>query len=300
MDLNLLKTFDAVMKSQSVNVAAESLGITAPAVSQALNRLREQYSDPLFIREGRGIRPTNFAIELHAEIQEPLSLLVNGANSRHSFDALSSKRTFRVSSHKDIDLMIVPNFAKYRAEHAPNTKIIADIEHTDEQSRQEDLRMRKVDIILSTVPFEDHGYHNQILYEQELVVSLSVNHPRIQGCITEEQFFAEKHILWETQRMDSHALNSVTEKVLPTRKVAYCTSSILTGLHLVSDTEWLCVSARWHAERVAKAGDGQVLDIPFETKRVPIYMTWHQSQRTDNGHQWFREALVHATECYKH
>ena len=78
MDLNLLKTFDAVMKSKSVNDAATALNITAPAVSHALNKLRDQYQDPLFVRQGRGIVPTNFAIELHAEIKEPLSLLING------------------------------------------------------------------------------------------------------------------------------------------------------------------------------------------------------------------------------
>lgn len=86
MDLNLLKTFDAVMKTQSVNEAALALNITAPAVSHALNRLREQYQDPLFVRQGRGIVPTNFAVELHADIQEPLSLLIDGAESRETFD----------------------------------------------------------------------------------------------------------------------------------------------------------------------------------------------------------------------
>ncbi len=85
MDLNLLKTSDAVMKARSVNIAAEALGISAPAVSQSLNRLRDQYKDPLFVREGRGISPTNFAVELHAEVQEPLSLLINGAKSRQHF-----------------------------------------------------------------------------------------------------------------------------------------------------------------------------------------------------------------------
>jgi LysR family transcriptional activator for leuABCD operon len=63
MDLNLLKTFDAVMKSKSVNAAAEALNVTPPAVSHALNRLRDQYQDALFIRQGRGITPTSFALE---------------------------------------------------------------------------------------------------------------------------------------------------------------------------------------------------------------------------------------------
>ncbi|QQX80974.1 LysR family transcriptional regulator [Shewanella sp. KX20019] len=295
MDLNLLKTFDAVMKSQSVNIAAESLGITAPAVSQALNRLREQYNEPLFIREGRGICPTNFAIELHAEIQEPLGLLVNGAKSRYHFDALVSNRTFRISSHKDLDIMILPALTKFRAERAPNVTIIADIEHNDEASRQNDLRRRKVDIMLSTVPLEEHGYQNKKLFEQELVVAVSAKHPRIQGEISEQAFLSESHVLWQTQRMSHHTLNSVSNKVIPERKAAYTTGSALTGLLLAAETDWLCVSSRWHAKQ---ASGVQILEIPFATQPVPIYMTWHLSQAKDKGHQWLREALISSTEHF--
>ncbi|WP_119008522.1 LysR family transcriptional regulator [Vibrio superstes] len=297
MDLNLLKTFDAVMKARSVNVAAEALDISAPAVSQALNRLREQYNDPLFIRDGRGIAPTNFAVELHAEVQEPLSMLLNGAKSRQHFDAPNSNRTFRISSHKDIDLLVVPALTKYRAEHAPNTTIEADIEHVDEQSRHADLRQRKVDIILSTVPLEEHGYHNYKLFEQDLVVVFSTSHPRISGnSITAEQFFSEQHILWNTQRMDSDTLDSVTDTVLPKRRIAYKTSSALTGIVLAGGTDWLCVNARSIAEKVSRSDRFQICELPFEAKAVPIYMTWHHSQRSDRGHKWFRDALIDATK----
>lgn len=296
MDLNLLKTLDAVMKARSVNVAAEALGISAPAVSQSLNRLREQYNDPLFIREGRGITPTNFAVELHAEVQEPLNLLLNGSKSRQHFDAQNSRRTFRISSHKDIDILVVPTLTKYRNEHAPNTNIEADIEHLDEQSRQADLRQRKVDVILSTVPLEEHGYDNVKLFEQRLVVVLNASHPRIQGNITMEQFFAEEHIIWQTQRMNDYTLNSVSNVPLPVRKVAYTTSSALTGLVLASQTDWLCVTASSIADKVSKIDKYQIMELPFSTEPVPIYMTWHHSQRNDNGHKWFRDALITSTQ----
>ncbi len=160
MDLNLLKTFDTVMKSKSVNEAAKALNITAPAVSHSLNRLREQYNDPIFIRQGRGIIPTNFALELHNEIQEPLNFLLNGTKARQIFIPEKSQRTFRISSHKDIDLMIVPELSKLKKHLAPNVLIEADIEHLNEADRQNDLRRRKVDVILATVPLSDHGYHN--------------------------------------------------------------------------------------------------------------------------------------------
>ncbi|CAH1206982.1 LysR family transcriptional regulator [Vibrio harveyi] len=293
MDLNLLKTFDAVIKSKSVNEAAEVLDITAPAVSQALNRLRDEYKDPLFIRQGRGIVPTNFAIELHNEIQEPLSLLLNGSKSRHDFDPALSQRTFRISSHKDIDLMVVPSLVRYKREHAPNISIQADIEHLNEQERHDDLRRRRVDVILATVPLEDRGYHNQVLFEQELVVLVSKDHPRIQNELTVEDFFRERHITWKTQRLNTLTLDSVAIDVaLPPRQVAYSTGSGVTAMVMAAQTDWLAVINQWHAEQLADPLGLSVFPVPFETEKVPIYMTWHQSQKKDKGHEWLREAIV--------
>ncbi|MFA0441788.1 transcriptional regulator [Vibrio sp. 10N.286.49.C2] len=295
MDLNLLKTFDAVMKSKSVNEAAEVLNITAPAVSHTLNRLRDQYQDPLFIRKGRGITPTNFAIELHSEIQEPLSLLVNSSTSRHDFEPSQSQRTFRISSHKDIDLILVPALTHYKKENAPHVTIQADIEHLNEQDRQDDLRRRRVDVILATIPLSEHGYHNELLFEQKLVVVASKTHPRIQDTLTRDDFMQEEHVTWKTQRLNTNALDSVVmEELLPTRKVAYSTGSTLTALQLVSRTEWLAVTSEWHAKDLADKFGINVFPVPFEVKNVPVYMTWHQSQKNDTGHEWFRKAIKEA------
>ncbi|WP_234496436.1 LysR family transcriptional regulator [Vibrio maritimus] len=297
MDLNLLRTFDAVMKSQSVNEAAEALNITAPAVSHALNRLREQYQDPMFVRQGRGIVPTNFAVELYADIQEPLSLLINGAKFRESFDPKTSQRTFRISSHKDIDLFLVPPLTRYKQQHAPLVTIQADIEHLNEQDRQKDLRKRSVDVILATVPLKDHGYHNQVLFEQDLVVAVSKTHPRIESTLTKEDFMREGHLLWRTQRQNTNTLDSVAiDANLPPRKVVYSTGSTSTALLLASETDWLCVTSRWHAVKMAEKFGLNVFPLPFESHKVPVYMTWHQSQKHDEGHQWLREAIVTALE----
>lgn len=295
MDLNLLKTFDAVMKSKSVNDAATALNITAPAVSHALNKLRDQYQDPLFVRQGRGIVPTNFAIELHAEIKEPLSLLINGSKSRQEFTPETSQRTFRISSHKDIDLMLVPALAKYKYQHAPLVSIEADVEHLNEQDRQDDLRRRRVDVILATVPLTDHGYHNELLFEQELMVTVSQDHPRIQDALTYDDFMRESHVTWRTQRLNTNALDSlIIEDTLPPRQVAYSTGSTMTALQLVSQTDWICVTSRWFSDNLASKLGLNAFPLPFEANKVPIYMTWHQSQKNDKGHEWLRNAIKQA------
>ncbi|MFA0442343.1 LysR substrate-binding domain-containing protein [Vibrio sp. 10N.286.49.B1] len=156
------------------------------------------------------------------------------------------------------------------------------MEHVDEQSRHADLRQRKVDIILSTLPLEEHGYHNYKLFEQDLVMVFSTSHPHISGSsITAEQFFSEQHILWNTHRMDTDTLDSVADTVLPKRRIAYKTSSALTGIVLAGDTDWLCVNARSIAEKVSRSDRFQICELPFKAKAVPIYMTWHHSQRSD-------------------
>ncbi|KLV03405.1 transcriptional regulator [Photobacterium aquae] len=299
MDLNLLKTFDAVMKTRSVNKAAESLDITAPAVSHALNRLREQYQDPLFIRQGRGIAPTNFAIELHAEIQEPLHWLLNCAKSRQSFSPQSSQRTFRLSSHKDLDLMLVPPLINYRDQHAPHVKLAANIEHLNENSRQADLRMRRVDLILATVPLEEHGYYNQRLFELPLVVACRENHPRIKGSVNQAQFFSERHLLWDTQRQSRNVLDSLVSDKLPQRDIAYTTGAICNTIMLAAQTDWLCVTSQWHANLLSKQHPLQILPLPFKCQPLPIYMTWHQSQQSDTGHQWLKDTLMKITKPFR-
>ncbi len=296
MDLNLLKTFDVVMNTRSVNEAAVNLGISAPAVSHTLNRLREQYQDPLFIRQGRGIVPTNFAIELHAEIQEPLKRLLNGSKSRQAFDPATSQRTFRISSHKDLDLMVVPPLIKYRDQLAPNVNFKADIEHLNEKDRQTDLRMRKVDLILATVPLEEHGYHNKLLFEQQLVVVCRKGHPRIKDSITQEQFFAEQHLLWKTQRMDNYIMDSLVLDKLPQRKEAYATGSTCNSIMMAAQMDWLCVTGVWHAKMMSKMLPLTILPLPFESHLLPVYMTWHNSQQSDTGHQWLKQVFEEVTK----
>lgn len=299
MDLNLLKTFDVVMKTRSVNDAAESLGITAPAVSHALNRLREQYQDPLFVRKGRGIAPTNFAIELHEEIQEPLTFLINGAKSRQQFNANASQRTFRISSHKDIDLILVPPLISYRDQFAPNVKLSADVEHMDESNRQDDLRMRKVDMIITTTPLDEHGYHNEFLFDLPLVVVCNNNHPRIQGALDHQAFFAERHLLWGTQRRNQDILDSLVREPQPSRNIVYKTDSICNAVMMAAQTDWLCVTSQWHADLLAPTHQLQVFALPFDLEPLPVYMTWHHSQQQDTGHQWLKEALLRVTEHYR-
>ena len=95
-DLNLMVIFDAIMQEQSVSIAAKRLSMTQPSVSNALSRMRHVFKDPLFIKDGRGIKPTPFANALWLEVASSLNVISDAVNPK-SFVPHYAKRTFRVA-----------------------------------------------------------------------------------------------------------------------------------------------------------------------------------------------------------
>ena len=97
VDLNLMVIFDAIMQESSISVAAERLSMTQPSVSNAVSRMRHAWQDPLFVKQGRGIRPTPYAVELWKTIGEPLES-IRIATERDEFNPATLKRTFRIAT----------------------------------------------------------------------------------------------------------------------------------------------------------------------------------------------------------
>ena len=95
VDLNLLRVFDAVLRERGVTAAAGRLGLTQPAVSNALARLRALFGDALFVRTAEGMDPTPFARELGEPVRQALALLESALAHGPGFDPGGSSRAFR-------------------------------------------------------------------------------------------------------------------------------------------------------------------------------------------------------------
>ena len=110
-DLNLLLVFRALFEEKNVTKASKKVGITQPAMSNALNRLRYLVNDELFVRGPKGMRPTARAIELSIPIQEALNN-IEISLSAINFDPYTSKRLFRLSISDDIAPLMIPNLVE--------------------------------------------------------------------------------------------------------------------------------------------------------------------------------------------
>ena len=111
-DLNLFVVLNAIYTEGSLTKAAEVVGTTQPAVSNALSRLREKFDDELFIRTGSGMTPTQKTENIILDVQKALALIQKSVNGPNEFDPLTSELTFRISMNDLSEVRILPNILK--------------------------------------------------------------------------------------------------------------------------------------------------------------------------------------------
>src|SRR5262245_52707400 len=122
-DLNLLPVFVTLMEERNVTRTAERLGITQPALSNALNRLREMLRDPLFIRERYGMKPTELAEELAPVIAEAVAKLDDVVLGQQDFDPARATRQFTIAPNSYLEFTLVPAIVARLGEVAPGIKL---------------------------------------------------------------------------------------------------------------------------------------------------------------------------------
>lgn len=297
-DLNLLKVFEAIISTGSVNEAARKLNITPPAISQSLNKLRDKYSDPLFVRSGRGLKSTNFAEELYDQIKEPLAILVNSSKIHSSFEPETSERTFKIGTNPDIDLLLYSDLINKIKKNAPNVNVeIITEQNESEENIQNILRLRKVDLILATIPLEEKSYNNQVVSEEELILIARKGHPFIHdNKIKFEDFFKSEHTALTFTRNDTKTVNSIAKENLPPRKIIYNSNSILNLIFTTASTDLLTVASKNYYNLIKDLNMVDIIDLPFECHKLPIYMTWHRTFDKDAGLIWLKKMITDSFE----
>lgn len=186
-DLNLIKVFLAIWDTRSLTGAGEVLGLTQPAISHALRRLRDTFGDPLFLRVANRMEPTEAATRLQAPLQEALMLLGRTLGATRGFDPATSDRTFRLVLTDTGEFVVLPGLLALLALIAPGVGIqtvkvaSADIEAT--------LRSGRADMAIGYQPqLEGSGCIGTALQPDRLVCILRTGHPALKGEWTADRF----------------------------------------------------------------------------------------------------------------
>ncbi|MBE8565073.1 LysR family transcriptional regulator [Vibrio sp. OPT20] len=288
LDLNLLSVFLEVYRLKSITLASESLGMTQPGVSGALKRLQSQLDTDLFIREGRGIIPTNAAVQLASRVEPALEGITSAVSTLKQFDN-QQHHVFRLLVN-EIGLTKLQPLVE-QDETLGNISIEFNMVPNNEEELLQSLSMQQADLAIDIHYPQVNGYMNQQVLEDKLVLIARKGHPRIDGVVTEEQYYDEKHITFRMRRSRLYTADYFAKKAIKQRKVSSECDSLMMMCVLVSGSDCVGSTSRSFANQFAERFQLQVLDQPFEVLPVQQYMIWHKRTEPTPAHQWLRNKI---------
>ena len=289
-DLNLLTVFEAVYQERSQVRASERLAMTQPAVSSALARLRHLFDDPLFRGRTRGLIPTPRADRLYSEIHAALNGVRRALVKPQAFDPALCYRTFLVGVSSSSGLFYGPLLYQRMQLEAPNVRL--KIRNIDpEEGIPGLLREHRLDIAIRYGQFEDPLLEQPLFAEDELVIMVRADHPRIReqptldACL-EERFICSFNLL--TRAYDV-ALNNFLAEIRERTVLEITTPLVVT--HAFDQTDLLVITHRRLAERFREIHGIQHYRLPIQVPPLRSYLIWHRDMTADPAHGWLREQL---------
>ncbi len=288
VDLNLLTVFDAVMQVQNITRAAESLGMSQPAVSNAVARLKVMFNDELFMRYGRGIQPTHRTCQLFGPIRQALQLVQNELPGS-GFNPMTSERSFDIVVSSPLDIRLTARLFAQVKERAENVQLLMGSAVNSGISRE--LRYQEKDFLISYNMLEGDDFICEPLFNDEFVLAVAKDHPRIKNSVTNQQLLFEQHAIVSLEQFSSLS-KSYYENSEFSRCVAYQGTDMSSVLSLVSKTELVAIAPRWLAEEYAELLGLSVVNLMNMEKQRTCYLIWHNTSERDRGHQWMKSVLI--------
>lgn len=288
LDLNLLRALDALLDERSVTRAADRLALTQPAVTGMLNRLRESFDDPLFVRAQRGIVPTARAEALARPIKQLLAD-VEGMLQPDAFDPQTAGMTIKVASTDYALRAIVVPFLSTLRQHAPNIRI--SVLPIDDQLLQVQMDRGDVDLALVATEPAVPGLHTQLLFDERYVCVMRADHPDAKASpLSLERFCALDHVLVSPS---GGGFSGVTDEALRSigreRRVTVSVTSFLILPEILSVSDLIAVVPRRLAIRQAGLA---IVEPPVEIPGFSKLLAWHERTHRDAGYRWLRALMA--------
>lgn len=288
IDLNLLPVFETVMQTRQYSKAAERLAMSQPAMSAAMQRLRDTLNDPLFIRTRQGLTPTPKAESLYSDVQGALSLIREGLSQQKDFTPDKQAHTFRIASADYFEFVLLPQLIHTFEEDAPDIQFnITPLTNVPESQ----LLHAQVDVILDAFPIQDDRIHSEIVSYESLVVVARKAHPRINDNLTLDEFFNETHAVLPNQGRLLPLEKVLNKPLSKKRKIGVQVTQYISLLTAVSNSNYIATVPKQLAVRYGEALGLQQLDFPIKVPPIPLFMMWSKAFENDSAHQWLLSQL---------
>jgi DNA-binding transcriptional LysR family regulator len=295
VDLNLLVVFEALLEQRNVTRAAKQVGLSQPAVSNALARLRDLLGDRLFTRTAHGMQPTARAAQLAGPVRSALAQLRGALAGPPGFDPSTSARSFRLAAMDYAEMLLLGGLLRRIHTAAPGVQIFVRRLERLFLPPEEDLRAGTIDAAIgffAGASAVEPGTHMHDLMEEPNVLMARRGHPLLRGQLRVEQFAAAAQI-GVFYRLESRGLiDNVLAGAGLGRTLQSTSPHFLTVPYAVAESDLIACVPAGLARRFQKI-------LPLGTRKLPVAvppfhlrLAWHERASDDPAQQWFRKLIV--------
>lgn len=296
-DYNLLAVFDAMLRERNVTRAAEQLGLTQSAMSHALNRLRDYFDDPLFVKTGKGMTPTTKAEALSGPILEVMTAMRTRVLPQASFDPATMERTFTLCMTDMGELVFLPPLIKHLRLIAPHCTLrtmqvpIPQIEAL--------LASGEADLLLGSVRTAPESLFQQQLFMHGFATIVSTKNREVGDTLTREQFETMPHIAVSLAGRTSPPYDAAYESHGLRRRVYLHTPHFLTvPLLMDQQPELIATVPEELANVFCRYGIVRVVKPPVTLPPFALSQYWHPRFHHDPAIVWLRQWIKQIFDRY--
>jgi len=289
VDLNLFLVFDAIYTQRNLTKAAAVLCITQPAVSNALNRLRKSFDDPLFVRTPTGMLPTPYAKNIIGGIRQALQLLSASVQDSQQFDPRLSQRQINCSIIDFSESLILPATIEHLGLHAP--KLIFNSYYVPRDEVAKELAAGTLDFAFDVPLINDNNLCSAALTSDDYVCVTRKDHPTIMGSLSLKQYLSCEHIHVSSRRRGGDLVDIALREQNQARQIKVRVKHHMAAMQVISRSDLLWTLPR----RLAAQLEVNIFPLPFELSPIEMHLFWHKSADNDATNKWLREFFIAMT-----
>ncbi len=289
LDLNLLLYLQALLTEQNVTRAARRVGLTQSAMSRSLAKLRDELSDALLVRSGRGMLLTPRAEAMAPALARALGELEALVLDRPSFDPATARVRFTVCTLDFVEALLLPALMEHLARCAPGVDVSVVRPENDFERGLED---GSVDVLIGMRRQRVAAVVWRKLFHDEFACLLRCDHPAARGRFTLEKFLSLGHVVVATGVSDASAVDHALARLGKSRRVALRVGAFLVAPAVVASSDLVITHPARLARRAAAMLPLAIRKPPIELRGFDVHLGWHERRRHDAAHAWFRDAIV--------
>lgn len=288
-DLNLLVILNDLNRTQNVSQTAINLGLSQPAVSHALNRLREGLEDELFIRTKRVLIPTERAKELAPVVSETINSLSENLFEKKQWNPATSQKNFNLAGTSYDASILLPELVGRLKKEAPF--ITYNFKGINIDKYLQRMIDGEVDLSFAGNLKRINYFNVETLGEWGFCLISGANSKKYKKRITMEQYLEGEHILYSPTEVEGSEVDRLLAKKGRSRKICIETSYLEAIPQLVCARDYLAILPQFYAHSVKERFPIRLHEIPFEVKKFKHQMVWHKSKNNVEEHQWLRDFI---------